>query len=121
MTEPPPADAPWMTTCLGLPPNYLCELVGDATNACAISKFLAVYLSDVLLHPVQDLSLVEKPRVEIAVSTDMLTIKKPKCANAVVEVDKDEAIPRLLDDFGAVVVGVGVLRIAAALDVDPDG
>lgn len=68
----------------------------------------------------QDLSLIEKPRVEIAVFADMLTRKKAKYANAVVEVDKDEAIAGLLNDFSTIVVGVGVLRIAAALYVDPD-
>lgn len=54
----------------------------------------------------QDLSLVQKPCVEIAVVADMLTRKKAKCADAVVEVDEHEAIARLLDDFGAVVVCV---------------
>lgn len=51
----------------------------------------------------------------------MLTRQKPQRADAVVEVDEDEAIVGLLDDFGAVVVCIRVLRITAALDVDPDG
>lgn len=51
----------------------------------------------------------------------MLTRQKPQCADAVVEVDKDETVVGLLDDFGAVVVCIGVLRVAAALDVDPNG
>lgn len=51
----------------------------------------------------------------------MLAGKKTESAYAVVEVDEDEAFAGLLDDFGAIVVGVGVLGVAAALDVDPDG
>lgn len=51
----------------------------------------------------------------------MLTRQKPQCADAVVEVDKYETVVGLLDDFGAVVICIRVLRVAAALDVDPDG
>lgn len=79
------------------------------------------YLSDVLPHPVQDLPLVQQPGVEVAIPTHMLARQKPQRAHAVVEVDEHEAVARLRDDFGAVVVCVCVLRVAAALDVHPDG
>jgi hypothetical protein len=65
--------------------------------------------------------LIQKSRVKISILSHLFTREKSKGANAVVEIDKDETVIRLLDDFSAVVVGVGVLRIATALDVDPDG
>lgn len=65
-----------------------------------------VYLLNVLLHPVEELPLVEQTCVEISVFSHMFTGEEAESAHAVVEVDKDEAVAGLLDDFGAVVVGV---------------
>lgn len=63
-------------------------------------------LLDILLYPVEELPLVEQACVEISISSHMLTGEKTESAYTVVEVDKDEAVAGLLDDFGAVVVGV---------------
>lgn len=65
-----------------------------------------IYLLDILLYPVEELPLVEQACVEISIFPHMLTGEETESAHAVVEVDKDEAVARLLDDFGAVVVGV---------------
>jgi hypothetical protein len=64
------------------------------------------YLFDILLYPVEELSLVEQACVEISILPHMFTGEEAESAYTVVEVDEDEAVAGLLDDFGAVVVGV---------------
>lgn len=74
----------------------------------------------VLLHPLQELALIKQADVEVAILADSFSGEETPKTNAIVEVNKDYPVARGLDETRAVPVGVGIARVAAALDEDHD-
>jgi hypothetical protein len=64
------------------------------------------YLGDILLHPKQEPPLIQKSGVQVTVLPQPLTSQKSPYSNAVVEVHHNDAVARLLDDLGAIIVGI---------------
>jgi hypothetical protein len=76
---------------------------------------------NILLNPEKCLSLVEQAGVEIAILTNLFTGKKPEDPDAVIEVHKDDVLPRVLHDLTPVVIFVGIVGISTSLDEEPHG
>ena len=76
---------------------------------------LATNQMNILLSPLQCLSLVEQSCVEIPVAADLLTRQEAKCANPIVYLDKHHVITRLHDHLGTIEVLVGVSRVACRM------
>lgn len=73
-------------------------------------------LTNVLLYPREYLALVQQTRIEVPISANILTGQEPEGADTIVEVDEDDVVSRLLDDFTAVEVEVRVVRVPTSLD-----
>lgn len=67
------------------------------------------------------LALIQQTCVQGAVLADLLTSQEAQRTNPVVEVDKDNVSARRVDHFGAVVVVIAIVGVAATLDIEPDG
>ena len=65
-----------------------------------------------LLNPLEKEALVKQADVQIAILPNTLIGKEPPEADAVVEVDKDNAPAGFSDDLRPVVVGVAVPDVA---------
>lgn len=83
---------------------------------------IAAKFGDVLLDPLQDLSLVEEADVVVNIAAVCVargheTIRP----YAIVEEDHDHLVIGCRDDARTIFVGVGVLVEAASGDVDEDG
>lgn len=50
----------------------------------------------------------------------MLTGKESKGTDAVIEVDKDNVVTGLLNDFAAVIVAIRIVGVSAPLNEQPD-
>lgn len=96
-----------MTTWLGSPPNYTCQRKQNNNNTYQVEDG-RTYRSDVLLHPLHQHPLVQQTRVQGAVIPHPLAGKKAPEGDPVVEVDRHNAVTRLLNDLGAIYIGVGV-------------
>lgn len=81
---------------------------------------METYLLYILLYPGKQFPLVKKPNIEVAILSHVVARQKPKKSYSVIEIDKDNALARLLHDLGPVVIGIGIGSIASALDVHPD-
>lgn len=67
------------------------------------------------------LALIQQTCVQGTVLADLLASQEAQRTDAVVEVDKDNVSTRGMDHFGAVVVVIRVVGVAATLDIEPDG
>jgi hypothetical protein len=72
-----------------------------------------------LLYPFESHSLVQQPRIEIPVSSHLLTCQEPVRANAIVEIDHNDVVARVCYDCRSVVICIGILCVATTCDVDP--
>lgn len=81
---------------------------------------METYLLYILLYPGKQFPLVKKPNVEITILFHRVARQKPKKSYSVIEIDKNNALARLLHDLGPVVICIGIGSIAPALDVHPD-
>lgn len=77
------------------------------------------YLGNVILHPFEQLPLIQQASIEVSILLDLRTRQETESAHAVVEVHIDDVVSglpnhmcaivattRLLDDLGPVIVGI---------------
>lgn len=73
-----------------------------------------------LLHPLQGHPLIQEPGIQIPILPHLFACQESKGANSVVQRDKHDAMSRLLDDLGSVIIRVGILGVPSPLDEDPN-
>lgn len=76
------------------------------------------YLCNVILNPLEHLSLIQQARIQIAVFSHRFTGEKSQCTDSIIEVHKNDAPARRLYHLGAVEEWAE-RGISAALDEKP--
>jgi hypothetical protein len=80
----------------------------------------SAYQMNILLYPVQNLSLIEETRVQVAVILDFLAGKKTMDPNSVVERDNKHVIASSSDQTATVCVGFCISIQSTALSPNVD-